>query len=50
MPWGKLQRLCSRCRDTTSKLNSAAIYFFVSLPSSTVFQVVPSGEISNLKL
>jgi hypothetical protein len=30
--------------------DSAAIYFFVSLPSSTVFQVVPSGDISNLKL
>jgi hypothetical protein len=29
---------------------SAAIYFFVSLPSITVFQVVPSGDISNLKL
>ena len=24
--------------------------FFVSLPSSTAFQVVPSGDISNLKL
>jgi len=29
---------------------SAAIYFFVVLPSITVFQVVPSGDISNLKL
>jgi hypothetical protein len=30
--------------------DSAAIYFFVALPSSAVFQVVPSGDISNLKL
>jgi hypothetical protein len=29
---------------------SAAIYFFVSLPSSTVVQVAPSGDISNLNL
>ena len=28
----------------------AQLSFFVSLPSSTVFQVVPSGDISNLKL
>jgi hypothetical protein len=26
------------------------IYFFVALPSNRVFQVVPSGDISNLKL
>ena len=30
--------------------DSAAIYFFLSLPSSTVVQVAPSGDISNLKL
>ena len=27
-----------------------AIYFFVALPSNTVVQAVPSGDISNLKL
>jgi hypothetical protein len=30
--------------------DSAAIYFFVSLPSISVFQVVPSGDTSNLNL
>ncbi len=29
---------------------SAVIYFFVSLPSSMVVQVAPSGDTSNLKL
>jgi hypothetical protein len=42
--------LTSRVSSFRGVHYTAAIYFFVSLPCNTVFQLVPSGDNSNLKL
>jgi len=52
---GAIRSVFENCKDGRDKVSRPSRflqdnYFFVALPSITVVQVLPSGDISNLKL